>query len=84
MNAYIGGDRISYAERQRKYLRLLRALPIISAEWPFQCRCGTLGFVSYHGRKYCHRCGRRWSEEGLRHLAEIHARKQAPAAQVAE
>lgn len=62
--AYIGG-RLSYGEREARYLRRLRKLPLQEARWPLQCRCGTYGYVTYRGRAYCPRCGRRWSEKGM-------------------
>jgi hypothetical protein len=59
MARYIGGN-LSYGERLERYLRRLRTLPVMDARWPWQCRCGTLGYVRYRGRYYCPRCGRRW------------------------
>jgi hypothetical protein len=56
--SYIGGG-LSYAERERRYLKRLRLLPIQEARWPFQCFCGQLGWVVYRGKRYCPRCGHR-------------------------
>lgn len=69
--AYIGGNTLSYGERLERYLRRLRELPVHEARWPFQCRCGTLGWVCYAGKKYCPRCGHRWTAAGINQLAAL-------------
>lgn len=55
----IGGNRLTQNERE-PYMRKLRALPIVHAHWPHQCRCGGYGWVIYRRRKYCQRCGARF------------------------
>jgi hypothetical protein len=60
----IGGDNLSQDQRA-PYLKKLRELPIVHAHWPFQCRCGTYGWVVYRGRNYCPRCGRRYADDPI-------------------
>lgn len=74
---YIGGD-LSQSEREARYLRMFWTLPVDHAHWPYQCRCGTYGMVTYRGRNYCPRCGHRYTQRGLDTIRGFH-NKPCPA-----
>lgn len=65
---HIGGN-LSYADREKRYLKMLRELPVTDSNEPRdQCRCGQTARVKYRGRWYCPRCGRRGTPDAVKKL----------------